>query len=44
MRKNFPACCALAEETVSRKTVSGKQITILLNIGFAPVLLVTANR
>ena len=40
--RTFPVCCAWAKETVSRKTVSGKQITILLNlIGFAPVLLVT---
>ena len=44
MRGIFADCCASAEETVSRKTVSGKQITILLKIGFAPVLLVAASR
>src|SRR5215813_9606670 len=35
---------AWAGEIVNRRTVSSKQITMLLNIGFASVLLVTASR
>ena len=41
---DFPCLLRVGGRNISAKSSSAKQITILLNIGFAPVLLVTANR
>jgi hypothetical protein len=41
IRAIFFGCCASAIETVSRKTVSSKEIRTRLIIGLLPLLLIT---